>query len=146
MLLPLRSPDRESTARAERNDFSAHQGVSRFRFHSGWSCQGRVPISVSSEAPNTTCGRRPRSTSTIPTETEVPGCWKENTSLKNDVYLLPKGLDGQVETLIPVLGAMIAVFAQRRADSTVYDVAAVSSSGARVFVAESGPKVSGRRV
>ena len=107
-----------------------YQGVSRFRFHPGLSCEGRAPITVSFEARTERAERHFRSTGATPTETVVPGvvaahlfgCWKQNTSFKNDVNLLPKDLDGQVETLIPVLGAIIAVFGERHAVSLVHEV------------------------
>ena len=67
----------------------------------------------------------------MPTETGLPSAvaaclfrfWKESTAFENDVYFLPKELDEQVVTLlIPALGAVLAVFAQNHANSTVYEV------------------------
>ena len=47
------SPERESSVHTECDYFSAHQGVLRFRFHSGWARQGRLTISSSFQDPET---------------------------------------------------------------------------------------------
>ena len=82
-MIAAAAAERQSSAHAESNDFSTHQGVFRFE------------------------------------------------------------LDEQVGTLlIPALGAVLTVYGQDHADSTVDEVEDLSSSGVRVFVAESDPKVS----